>query len=129
MATSIKNYKSKLQALEERVAQLLKECDLLQCENNMLKKEALVKAHMNQLPLHAKTQYVKDRLFEAKSEEEMKEIIENQLAATGKGLIKDCGDEFGTDSKVIQEGDKKDVIEAVKGSKVELKIHDGGKKE
>ncbi len=120
MAVSIKEYRTKLEKLEARVDQLLKENDELAVELKVTKKVSRIREAMNALPGSLrKDQEIVDWLFK-KDEKDLEEAIQivRKAAEVDKGRVVDSGDEFGSpEATEVSEGSKRAVLTAIKGGK------------
>lgn len=99
-----------------KIRELQKENDELKVRLALLEKQATINGLIKDVPKEIRTEYFIDSLVRADDEEEMKRIVDNQLAASGKGKVINSGEEFGPEEGP-SEGNKKAVLKSIKGGK------------
>ena len=111
---------------------LEKENDSLKVEIALRNRKELILKLMREVPEHARSKNLMDRMWDAPDEESMRLIAEDQAYAAnvGVGKVTDSGEEYDPnstkDTKETTEGAKEQVIGAIR--KGGLKIISGGRK-
>ena len=116
--------------LEKENQKLRKQVDKLEVELVMVKKGITITEYIQSLPSYARTDFLREQLWECKGEKEMEVLVEQtkQILGNLAGKIQGMGQEFDPENEVdIAESAKDEVVAAAKGER-KLEVLDGGKK-